>query len=117
MKLLSLKIKKAKGFYLQNGAHNGATEFCSICIVPGNLASLAMHPRAPCLMSESRAVGSSSFYVSLRLLSRTLFVALFQFIRARRGEKVHLAQFGTMKKLPSNIPFCVACGFCFWFFF
>lgn len=105
-KLLSLKTKKAKGFYLQNSAHNGVTDFCGICIISGNLASLVMYPWASCLMNESHAAESSSFYISLCLLSGTPFVALFQLSRARKGEKVHLAQFGNMKKLPSNVLLC-----------
>lgn len=102
-KPLSLKAKKATGFHLPNSAHNGVTDFCGICIISGNLASLVMYPWASCLMNQSHATESSSFYISLCLLSGTPFVALFQLSRARKGEKVHLVQFGNTKKLPSNV--------------
>lgn len=104
-KLLPLKTKKAKGFYLQNGAHNGVTDFCGICIISGSLASLVMYPWASCLMNKSHVTESSNFYISLFLLSGTPFAALFQLSRAIKGDKVHPAQFGNTKKLPSNSAF------------
>lgn len=106
-----LKTKKAKGFYLKIGAHNGVTDFCGICIISDNLASLVMYPWASCLKKKSCATESSSFYISLCLLSGTPFIALFHLSRARKGGKVHPAQFGNTKKLPSNSAFVWHVGF------